>query len=295
MRPGDGRRTSVGRTKALLVFGSAAAARGVVTTIAARVVSPDEASPERLLFQGPVSVDGRAKEHLQTMVLSVVDRLTGRLGLPPLHFLLSFANLGAASATDLGADISGFSADVPIVVALLSAALQIPIEQGLASTGHLASPEGDIILVRGLAAKIEAALQAGNISRLIIPNLEGDASLRSLAPQEYERLKASIKSVASRIEVHQVEDVAGLVTAAFSEEAMVVGSLTSGYFSIEDDTPQDDGGPIGRAALNLARDNHARFWRALQAHLLAGDYAAGKALLGVFVDHHLSREDGVNP
>ena len=44
-------------------------------------------------------------------------------------------NLGAASTANVGLSISGFSTDVPILLALLSAALRIPLPQDVVTSG----------------------------------------------------------------------------------------------------------------------------------------------------------------
>jgi predicted ATP-dependent protease len=38
-----------------------------------------------------------------------------------------------------GVQVSGFSADVPMFLAMLSARLQMPVRQDVVSTGHIAS------------------------------------------------------------------------------------------------------------------------------------------------------------
>ena len=178
---------AVGRTKALLVFGSGPEAHGVVVTVNAEVADSDQASSEGLLWAGPVRLGQRAGQHLKAVVLPVVHHMARLRGLSPRAYRLSSSNPGAASTYDLGVSITGFSADLPIFLSMLSAALQMPLQQGLASTGHLASTEGDIAPVRGMPEKIEASLECGSISTLIVPDPGDDQSFRSLAPHEYQR------------------------------------------------------------------------------------------------------------
>ena len=78
-------------------------------------------------------------------------------------------NLDAASITEVGLNISGFSADVPILLAILSASLQMAVPEDIVSTGHIASPDGDIRMVRNLPTKFAAAVEANSIKRFVHP------------------------------------------------------------------------------------------------------------------------------
>ena len=79
-------------------------------------------------------------KHLSAVVLPLVDQITNALGLPKSGFELCAANVNAASAADLGIRISGYSADVPVFLALLSAATGIQLPEDVAATGQVASP-----------------------------------------------------------------------------------------------------------------------------------------------------------
>lgn len=140
--------------------------------------------------------------------------------------------------------------------------------------------------MRGLPEKIEAALSERSISKLILPDPGGDQSLRSLAPREYQRGRVSIKHAEGAIEIFQVRDVFGLVAAASSEEALVTGSLQSGYFSTGPRGDPDSGSPILRAAWLLSEGNEKRFWRAMEARLLARECVAARRLLQAPAHHH---------
>ncbi len=284
--PADQQQYAIGRTQGLVVFGTGSDARGLLLTINARPVEQSEGSQARLSWLGSVTFQASARNHLASVVLSVVDRVAELLGLTRSDYQLSCANPGAASTFDLGASITGFSADVPILLAMLSAALQIPLMDGLASTGHVASTEGDIAQVRGLPEKIEAALVSGAVLNLIVPAVEGDASVRALTPREYDRAKSGIRQAQSDIEVAQVSDIEGLLRAAFSEEMLALGSLSSGYYFTEVQV-SDSGSPVLRAAAYLRKDNPGRLWRSVEAGLLARDYERAKALLAAYANHHL--------
>ena len=73
--------------------------------------------------------------------------------------------------------------------------------------------------------EIEAAIGSSNMSRLIGPDPGTGPFQGSLAGQKCERVRARIKHAAGGLEIRRVRDVFGLVEAAMSEQALVMGSL----------------------------------------------------------------------
>lgn len=107
---------------------------------------------------GPVSFRESTAAHIEQALLPIVDRTLAALGLPTRGFHISVANLGMAATADIGISISGFSSDVPVLISLLSAALGMPVPGDMVTTGHVASPDGDIAAVRAIPAKLAAAV-----------------------------------------------------------------------------------------------------------------------------------------
>ena len=165
----------IGRTKtALLLQGDDQHA--VISAIIVRRVT----QKRRLCFSGKVEFSRSVKNHIKKVILPIIDSILRRLGLPKKNFEISAVNLGAASALDIGVTVSGFSTDVPLFIAMLSQALQIPVSEDFVSTGHIASVEGDISAVRGISAKEKAAQNDDSVKHFLCPNLENDESLKSL-------------------------------------------------------------------------------------------------------------------
>ena len=171
---------TIGRAKAVLVFGTGSAAKAVVTSVVVRLRRRSERG--RLLPTGSVVFEPSLLDHLVDTVLSAVDRMMELLGLSPQCFELSVVNIGAASAVGLGANVSGFSLDTPIFLALLSAGLKMPIRQDVIATGHIASPDGDVRAVEHIPAKLAAAATLPSITRFLYPALDADLSLEAFAP-----------------------------------------------------------------------------------------------------------------
>lgn len=269
-----GTTTSVGRAKAVLVFGGGDATCAVVSTVLARVRRDREGS--RLLFAGPSVFDAKVIAHLLETVLPVADRIINQVtskrerASRRKSFEVSVVNLGAASAGDMGLSVSGFSADVPLLLAVLSAALNIPLRQDLVTTGHVASPDGDIRTVRSIPAKLAAAADDHGINEFVHPSVDADASMHSLSPAECDRIKVAVINAKDSIRVGTVNDVGQLLRQVVAEESLVLGSLRSNFF--ESNVPLGTpGAPIEQAAAHIAQGNDERFWRVLENHLLRGN------------------------
>jgi len=288
-----GRESSVGRAKMALVLGPGEAAKAVVATVTVRVRR--RTGGRRLAFTGPVTFEPETIEHLIQIVLAAADR-TIELVDPSrkeLGFEVSVVNLGAASASDLGVAVSGFSADVAIFLAILSAALEIPLPCEAAFTGHLASPDGDIRAVRSVPAKLDAAAADGTVKHFVCPALDADTSLTALAPKQREQAIVAIARAREHLRVTQVADVHQLLRAVLADEGIVLAALRRGFFGgLRDGQVLDVAStPVQEAAAFLASENEVRFWRSLEARLLAGGTVGARRLLATRVQFHVQRKE----
>ena len=289
------REMSIGRARTALVYGSGKASQAVISTVIGRIRR--SLGKGRLTFTGPAVFDDRATLHLGQTVLPLVDRIVAglhatrgrRTKARPKSFEVSVINLAAASTADVGLCISGFSADVPVLLALLSAALKIPLAQDVVTTGHVASSDGDIRPVKNIPAKLAAAVEAEGIERFIQPSLDTDASMRALSPAERDRIEVATIRAKDSVRAAHVADVTQLLREALSDEAIVLGSLQSGFFEPAR-LPDSQGTPIEGVVGFLAEGNGRRFWRCMEDHLLAGNGAAAQALLLARARHQLRRK-----
>lgn len=270
------RNSAIARARTVLVCGHGSQARAVITTVGARTVRL-EGQP-RLTCTGPAAFDTQVVEHLNSTVLPVVNRILHLLGRRARSFQISLANLGAASSADLPMAVSGFSADVPILLAMLSAALQLRIPQDLVATGHIASIEGDIRSVRSLPGKMAAAFTDSKIKRFIYPDVDADSSMSVLAPQERQQIHSTALRAKTRLVLTSVADICGLVRHVFTDEAVVLGALRAGFFG-RTAAESRDGSPVDEAAVLLLTDDEARFWRVLDNYLMSGSSEAARRLL----------------
>lgn len=257
---------------------------GIVSDVV--VVSSADDQEGRLVFKGPVNFKEKSKKHLHTVVLPLVDRITGELGLSEKNYEASIVNLGATALSGLGMAIHGFSADLPIFLALLSSSLQVGLRQDIASTGHVSSLDGDIAPVRGIPAKIEAALKYPGITGVVIPDFEQDGSLKMLTPGEYKAAKESLLACRGELKIYPIKDLHGALKVLMTHESIVTGSLLTGFF---DKKPAlaPPGSPTARAVQFLTDGNERRFWEALENFLLNHNHVKAKGLIQAFALHFI--------
>ena len=220
----------VGRANAVFVFGQDENAPSVISTVVATV--RDQINSDRILLRGDPVFDEKATDHIINTVLPVVDGVVKRLGLAERCFELSLVNIEATSVLEIAFTISGFSADLPIFLAMLSTILQIPIPSNIVSTGHIASPDGDIRMVKGIPTKLTSAINAENIHTFIHPSIDQDNSLGSFSPLKKEIISDAITKAKPHIETIAVSDINELVRAVFTEESVVVASLRQSFIII---------------------------------------------------------------
>ena len=276
--------TTIGRARTALVFGQGDDAQAVITAVLASV--RDDTSPKRLRVSGPVVFVRPVVRHIEEVILPVVDRITTSLGLPRSKFAVTAANLGAASSANVGLEVSGFSADVPILLALLSASLHVPLPPDMVLTGHVASKAGDFAAVEAMPAKLAACSGDPTMRWFIYAAPPGDRSLETLAPSEWQRIQDAIAGAREKIRTTSVGNVADLVQAVFDDETIVMASLRCGFYAAP--VPSDDhADAVRRAAHHLSQGNERRFWTTLERYLMAGDSGAAHALLKAWAAYHV--------
>ena len=260
--------SQMGRAKAALVFGEGADAQAVIATVVAQ--SRARGSGDRLRFIGPAVFADQTAKHIADAILPVVDHICRGVGLQRRRFDISGANMGATAAADIGFAVTGFSADVAVLAAMLATALGIPVSQNVVSTGHVASLDGRIALVKGIPAKLAAAEADESTQTFVYPALQKDGSLNALAPGEQDRAAHAIFSAAGHVQRIAVSDVAELIRVLFLDEALVLGSLQRRFFDVSASSfSMSD--PIGQAVRYLCEGNEAHFWSVLERKLLAGE------------------------
>lgn len=279
---------AIGKTTTAIVSQVTGETVAIITEIFAQTTSV--ASKARLEFRGPVKLDDKAFNQIEAVILPIVDQIVQSLELPIQNFLISISNIGAAATTGKGMKISGFSADLPIFLAMLSASLQASLRQDIIATGHIASLAGDVAPVLDIPLKIEAAVAAEDIMEFLFPEIEKDRSVTLLMPpDEFIKAKKSIYQYKDRIKLTTVENIHDAIKAFLPEESIVTAALIQGFFNVEPDF-KDISNPISRSVMFLLKDNEKRFWNAISDFLQKDDTAKAKSIIKTFIDFHLGRK-----
>jgi hypothetical protein len=276
-----------GQANTVLVFDHGQDCTAVITSIGARVCEHEH--KERIRFRGTVTFSEKSVTHVRETILPVADSILNSLDLPEKCFEISAVNIGAASVNDIGLNISGFSADVPMLLTILSAVLQIPVSDGLVSTGHIASPDGHITMVKNIPAKLNAAVKADSIDTFIYPSADPDSSLDNLTPEEKNRIVDAVATAKGNIRTVAVSDINELVREVFTKDQMVLASLRHGFYNASG-VPSTRETPITKAAEYFTKNNEKRFFEALEHKLLAGRGDDSRKFLLSYARFHIHRK-----
>jgi len=268
-----------------LVSGSGDGRKGMVSTV---VAHKSREEGVQLAFKGVAEFSDSTREHITEVILPIVARILDGLSVKLGPLEISVVNLGAASCHDLGISVSGFSADVPILLAILSAALDIPLRDDFLATGHIASPHGDIAAVQGIPAKLDAVLTDKSIRRFIHGDLEKDRSVAALSPNEKDAALAAIIRARTAVKTRAVNRINDLIVEAFSEEEILLAALKKDFFHIQ---PQASGStdPIGCAVQLLTDQAEQRFWKTLQQNFFLGEVERARQLLEAYAESFLQK------
>lgn len=282
-----GDHNAIGKTKTAILVRETRNPLAILTEIFAQAVPV--APHTRVIYSGPVTLDEKTASHVETIIFPIVDSITQSLGLPSKGFSISIANVGAASAKGAGLRIMGFSADIPFLMAMLSASLQVGLRQNIMATGHIASLAGDVVPVLGIPAKIEAAIAYGHVDEFLFPDIGKDVSAATLMPREdLIEEKKSFLSLKENIKLTSILDIHHAIRAFFSEEAVVISSLDQGYYEAESLYGREDN-PVNRSIGFFLEKHEERFWNALKDLLFNQEVERTKSLLRSFIEYHLRK------
>ena len=276
--------TSIGRARTVLAFKIANDIKTVISSVVAH--TREYSNGERVSFTGSVTFEKSVIEHANDALITIVDNILDSLGLTKKNFEISVVNPGGVSVVDLGARISGFSADLPMLLAMLSAALNMPMAEDIATTGHIASSDGDISVVKAIPSKISAALDDKSVCCFIYPALDKDRSLTALTPMEAQEAEVAVINAKGRLKMTAVNNIADLIRAVFMDEAIVLSSLQEGFFTV-DGSKRPAGNPISSAVGFLAEGNERRFWNVLERYFHADENEDAKRLLLAYSQFHI--------
>ncbi len=270
----------IGRAKTVLVSNEGQA---IITSIIVKPIKDNKLA--RLDFSGSVNFCEKLKKHLKDIVLHHVNEILEMMEIPIKSFDISAQNIGALSSNDSEFIVQGYSADVPIFLAMLSSGLQLQINQSSLFTGHISSKEGDISQVKSLIEKSESAQSEERITEFVYPSLNKDSSLKILKPREYERNVSALRSCRGKIKLVEVNDTYELIKKTFRDESISLSSLVSGYF--EKNSTKINKGKIHSIINYLHTGNKNRFWKSLEENLFSKNVDRSHQLINNYLDYFL--------
>jgi hypothetical protein len=279
-------RRKIGRIKVPVIINTGNKEKAVVMTLGAKV-RRDTGGP-RLKIRGPVQLEPEIVQHLHETVLVFFDLFISELSRTGrgMCFELSFVNLGVAAVYRSKLTITGFSADLGILLALISAALKIPIPEDLVVTGHIADLEGAVRAVHGILAKVTAAGQDKQVQRFIGPDFDADPSLKILSPEQRQEAQEAMFQVKGRLNVVTVKGIDEVYRLVFPESAVVMVSLEGDFFETHPTLETEDS-PLVRAVAYFTQDNPSRFWKVLEEAVLHARTEEIKRLLSARIHYQV--------
>jgi hypothetical protein len=279
--------TDAGKANTVLLFGDGEKAIAVISAVVTQVHKHERGRPLR--YFGPVTFAQKTAVHTEEVVLRAVNSILMPMNLPRPNLDVSVVNLSAASLHDIGSTINGFSGDCSVFESILSATLQMEIPPSIVSTGHIASPAGEIRMVKGLPAKLKAARNSESIETFIYPDPDGDTSMEVLSPTEWEHVEDALLQAKQELRLVPVRGVDELLRAVFSDEEVVMASLKNGYYHGCHSKSQRGTTAVIRAFEYLTSNNEDRFWIVLERQLLTGREVEARELVHALVSYYIDR------
>jgi len=278
---------TIGRANTVLVFGSGENAKALISAIIAK--SLPETNTNRIEFKGPAQFSDKTKAHILETIVPLTHNLFSSLGLETTAFELSVINLEAAAVNDVGLTISGFSADVPVFLSILSAALGCEVPEHFVSTGHIASSDGDIRMVKHIPEKLTAAVLSKKTSCFIYPVLDQDRSLETLSPDEYDHTVTAVAKHKTAIQVLAVKNAYDLIIQAFTEYQVLMAGLVKGFWN-RDVSSANDLSNTAKTVCHFSNNSYKRSWKVLEELLLQGKADAACRFFSALTSFYISRK-----
>ena len=274
----------IGRTRIALVDRPLATAFICSLNVAPR----NDSSREVIRFSEEATAAHDTIDHVDTVVVPLLTHVLRPLGMATGKWSVTLEPLEAAAAHELPVSMSGYSADLPLFLALLSASLRLPLRGDVVATGRFASSMGEVGLVKHIAEKLTAARKHPQIRQFVCPSFGTDGSLDALAPVEHDRLSEALARARGHLRVSFVRGVDSLVREVFDEEDLCISSLQTGYFSQPRELTETDT-PASRAARHLVEENEKRFWQSLSRAFGVQDRELSAKLMTSFLGYYDAR------
>jgi len=259
---------------------------GILTSVHAH--RNDERNAPQIRYIGDVSLDDKTQKHLKTEVYPILKNICSllRINLPALTFEIRIP--GAASSSELDVKVSGHSFDLPIILALISATLNIPINQAFCATGQLATSSGEITLVASLPEKFEVIKESRELSCFIYPDHSSDQSFKTLKPTAFSEYQAATKEASIHLDLFPVNSLGEALEALIDESDLIQATFACQFWDMDGSKPHTD----HHSSLNqyFIGNHEKRFWQQLEKLLGGHNLTSLKELIEARVSWSITHE-----
>ena len=278
---------TIGRANTVLVFGNGEKARALISAIIAKPLP--KTSTKAFEFNGPAQFSVETKAHILETIVPLTDNIFSSLGLEKVGFELSIVNLEAAAVKDVGLAISGYSADVPVFLAIVSAVLGCEVHKSIVTTGHIASADGDIRMVKQIPQKLEAAVLSKKISRFFYPALDQDNSLKTFSIEENNHVLMAIAKNKSVIQIVAIRNIGELIAQTLTNEQTLLAGLKKGFFdrAVQGEPPRSN---VEKVVQYFTINNYEKSWEILEEKLFQGQTESARMFLMAFTDFYINKK-----
>lgn len=157
-------------------------------------------------------------KHYQEVIAPLAEELCQSLGLGSVCINVQFLPLEALELLGIESLVQGHSADLSVLVAIVSALTGIEVGKDVLMTGSIVSAAGHIGAVQNLTEKVDAFDRDTRFSTLLCPKLDRDGSVKTLVPKHltHERVaRISDKSI------HSVETIREIWERVFEQRPAI--------------------------------------------------------------------------
>ncbi|MEA1980781.1 MAG: hypothetical protein U9N54_07395, partial [candidate division Zixibacteria bacterium] len=235
-----------------------------------------------------MKIDAKTLKQINNIILRSVDKIYSSLGFKLQSYNITIKNIGATSIQDMSLEISGHSLDISLFLAVLSAGLQLPINQETIFTGGLDTLDGHLSPVSGLSEKIRAVAKDKSLNHFVYASYNNDNSIESLAPNELKKIKQNFFDYEQTLKFSSVNNIFETIKAVVPEEDICFASLKSGFYSVELPVSLNPN-PIGQTITYLLKDNDKKFWKVLEQLFLTANINIAKEYIHVFIEYFFSQ------
>lgn len=160
----------------------------------------------RTSFESPCPLASAVRHRILKTLVPIAKRIAGKRGGVRKGVRFQFRLPASCRLRGEEIEIDGNSADLPIVIAIVSALRREPLEQNTAATGKICGDTGDVEMVRGLAEKL--GIDSASLKRVLVPNWRDDAVFARLYPNEAVAIRAAEKGTTLRVILVETIEVA---------------------------------------------------------------------------------------